>query len=93
MGKLTPNGKFNSRIFLISAWQFSVSPEDVSMMPRPPALDTAEASCVRAIQPMGACKIGYLAPVCAKTLFVFVVEWVIHQAQNTLPDFSYQAGT
>ena len=63
------------------------------MMPRPPALETAEASCVLAIQPIGACKIGYLAPVCAKTLFVFVVEWVIHQAQNTLPDFSYQAGT
>jgi hypothetical protein len=44
MGKLTPNGKFNSRIFRISAWQFSVSPEEVSMMPSPPALDTAEAN-------------------------------------------------
>ena len=65
------------------------------MMPRPPALETAEASCVLAIQPIGACKIGYLAPVCAKTLFVcvFEIEWSIHQAQNTLPDFSYQLGT
>ena len=30
------------------------------MMPSPPALDTAEASWLRAIQPIGACTIGYV---------------------------------
>jgi hypothetical protein len=39
-------------------WQAAVSPDEVSMMPRPPARDTALASGVRAIQPMGACTMG-----------------------------------
>ena len=42
----------------ISAWQLAVSPEDVSMMPRPPAREMAEAKVRRAIQPMGACTMG-----------------------------------
>jgi hypothetical protein len=42
------------------------------MMPRPPARDTAEASWVRAIQPIGACTMGYLAPVWARTRFMAV---------------------
>jgi hypothetical protein len=36
----------------------SSSPDDVSMMPSPPAFDTADASWARAIQPIGACTIG-----------------------------------
>ena len=32
------------------------------MMPRPPAFDTAEASRARAIQPIGACTMGYSTP-------------------------------
>src|ERR1700716_878917 len=70
MGKLTPNGRFSAFIFLIPAGQAWVSPDEVSMMPRPPARDTAEASWVRAIQPIGACTIGYLAPVWARTRFM-----------------------
>src|SRR3977135_494557 len=42
------------------------------MMPRPPARETAEASWVRAIQPIGACTMGYLAPVWARTRFMAV---------------------
>ena len=42
------------------------------MMPSPPACDTADASWVRAIQPIGACTIGYLAPVWARTRFMAV---------------------
>ena len=45
-------------ICAISRLAVSVSPDEVSMMPRPPARDTAEASCVRAIQPIGACTMG-----------------------------------
>ncbi len=40
----------------------SSSPEDVSMIPSPPAEETAEASCERAIQPMGACTTGISTP-------------------------------
>jgi len=40
-------------MLVISAWQLAVSPEDVSMIPKLPARDTAEASAVRAIHPMG----------------------------------------
>src|SRR5258708_31296606 len=43
------------------------------MMPSPPARDTAEANWVRAIQPIGACTIGYLAPVWARTRFMLSV--------------------
>ncbi len=70
IGKFTPNGKPSAAIFLISAWQLTVSPDEVSITPRPPARDTALASCVRAIQPMGACTMGNLAPVWAKTRLV-----------------------
>ena len=55
----TPKGlSVRSRIFSISPRTASSSPDDVSMMPRPPALETADASWARAIQPMGACTIG-----------------------------------
>jgi hypothetical protein len=42
----------------ISRWQLEVSPYEVSMMPKPPARETADAKVLRAIQPMGACKMG-----------------------------------
>ena len=59
IGRLTPNGAVvRSPILRISAWQFAVSPDDVSMMPSPPALHTALASAARAIQPIGAWTIG-----------------------------------
>ena len=58
---------------VISAWQFCVSPDEVSMMPSPPARDTADASGVRAIQPMGAWMMGYLAPVWAITRFMLAL--------------------
>jgi hypothetical protein len=59
----TPNGLSVSwRIFLTSSRTAGRSPEEVSMIPRPPALDTAEASWARAIQPMGAWTIGYWTP-------------------------------
>ena len=55
----TPKGwSVRSRIFSISPRTASSSPDDVSMMPRPPALETADASWARAIQPIGACTIG-----------------------------------
>src|SRR2546423_9589822 len=41
-------------------------------MPRPPARDTADASWVRAIHPIGACTIGYRAPAWARTRFMTV---------------------
>jgi hypothetical protein len=58
MGRLTPKGKPVSRMMAISRWQLAVSPEEVSMMPKPPARETADAKVLRAIQPMGACKMG-----------------------------------
>ena len=55
----TPKGlSVRSRILRISSRTASSSPDDVSMMPRPPALDTAEASWARAIQPIGAWTMG-----------------------------------
>src|SRR5258708_39989446 len=72
IGRLTPNGRFSAFILLISAWQASVSPDEVSMMPSPPARDTAEASWERAIQPIGACRIGDLAHVWARTRFMVI---------------------
>jgi hypothetical protein len=54
IGKLTPKGKPLSTIARISRWQFSVSPDEVSIMPKPPARETALAKGLRAIQPMGA---------------------------------------
>src|SRR5437763_2560889 len=60
---LTPNGlSVRSRILRISSRTASSSPDDVSMMPSPPALETAEASWDRAIHPIGACTIGYSTP-------------------------------
>jgi hypothetical protein len=44
IGRLTPNGRPLSAILRISALQFSVSPDEVSMTPRPPARETALAS-------------------------------------------------
>src|SRR5436309_15723161 len=52
------------------------------MMPRPPARDTAEASWVRAIQPIGACTIGYLAPVWARTRFMAIHCCESERAEN-----------
>ena len=52
---LTPQGlSVRSRIFAISSRTSSRRPEDVSMIPKPPASDTADASCARAMKPMGA---------------------------------------
>jgi hypothetical protein len=58
MGRFTPKGNPLACICAISRWQAAVSPDDVSMMPRPPARDTALANGERAIQPMGACTMG-----------------------------------
>ena len=59
----TPNGlSVRSRILRISSRITSSSPDDVSMIPIAPALDTALASCARAIQPIGACTIGMSTP-------------------------------
>src|SRR6266404_6058454 len=70
-GKLTPKGLLVSSFMrAISPRHWSTSPLDVSMTPRPPALETAEASWLRAIQPIGACMIGYFTPVWASTRFM-----------------------
>ena len=59
----TPKGlSVRSRILRISSFTASSSPDDVSMMPSAPAFETAEASCARAIQPIGACTIGISTP-------------------------------
>ena len=56
---LTPKGRsVSSRILRISPRITSSSPEEVSMIPSPPALETAEASGARAIHPMGAWTMG-----------------------------------
>ena len=39
------------------------------MMPSAPAFETAEASCARAIQPIGACTIGISTPSSSVTRF------------------------
>ena len=50
----TPNGlSVRSRILRISSRIASSSPDDVSMIPIAPASETAEASCARAIHPIG----------------------------------------
>ena len=55
----TPNGlSVSSRILMISLRTVSSSPDEVSMMPSPPAFETAEANCARAIHPIGACTMG-----------------------------------
>ena len=59
----TPKGlSVRSRILRISSRMMSSSPDDVSMIPIAPALDTALASCDRAIHPIGACTIGMSTP-------------------------------
>ena len=58
IGRFTPNGSPLATIARISRWQLAVSPDEVSTMPSPPARDTAEASGLRAIQPIGTCRIG-----------------------------------
>lgn len=68
IGRLTPNGALvRAGIFRVSAWQPAVSPDDVSMMPSPPALHTARN---RAIHPIGASTIGKRAPVQARNRLV-----------------------
>ena len=60
---LTPKGlSVRSRILRISSRMMSSSPDDVSMIPIAPALDTALASWDRAIHPIGACTIGMSTP-------------------------------
>ena len=59
----TPKGlSVRVRKVLISCRTASRSPDEVSITPRPPASHTAEASCDRAIQPIGAWMIGYCTP-------------------------------
>ena len=56
---LTPQGFWvRSRIVTISCRTSSRRPEEVSMIPKPPAFETADASFARAIKPMGACTTG-----------------------------------
>ena len=60
---LIPHGlSVSDFIFATSSRTSSRRPDEVSMMPKPPALETALASCARAIQPIGACTIGYFTP-------------------------------
>ena len=60
---LTPNGlEVSRRMAFTSSRITSRSPDEVSIIPSPPALLTAEASCERAIQPIGACTMGYSTP-------------------------------
>jgi hypothetical protein len=73
MGKFTPKGFLvSSDIFFISVLQISTSPEEVSITPNPPALETEDASLLLAIHPIGACIIGYFDPKCLVTLFIFI---------------------
>ena len=59
----TPQGRsVRSRIFAISTRTSSSWPDDVSMIPMPPAFETADASCARAIKPIGAWMIGISMP-------------------------------
>ena len=59
----TPNGRLvRSRMAATSRTKASISPEEVSMIPRPPAAETADASCDRAIQPIGAWTTGISTP-------------------------------
>ena len=73
IGKFTPKGFLvSSDIFFISVLQISTSPEEVSITPNPPALETEDASLLLAIHPIGACIIGYFDPKCLVTLFIFI---------------------
>ena len=59
----TPKGlSVRSFILAISSRMASSSPDEVSMMPMAPALETAEASRERAIHPMGAWTMGISTP-------------------------------
>lgn len=60
---LTPKGRAVSPlIFWISSRTAGRSPDEVSMIPMPPALETADARADRAIHPMGAWMMGYWMP-------------------------------
>jgi glycine cleavage system protein P-like pyridoxal-binding family len=70
----TPKGlSVRSRILAISPFTTSSSPDEVSMMPRAPALETADASWARAIQPIGACTMGTSTPSSSVTRFEIMV--------------------
>ena len=58
IGRLTPKGRPLATMARISRWQASVSPDEVSMIPSPPARETALAKVLRAIQPIGAWTMG-----------------------------------
>ena len=64
----TPQGRsVRSRILAISTRTSSSWPDDVSMIPIPPAFETADASCARAMKPIGAWMIGISMPSCSVT--------------------------
>ena len=72
--RFTPNGfVVSSRIAAISPLIASRSPDEVSMMPRPPASETADASWLRAIHPIGACTMGISIP-SISVIRVFTVD-------------------
>ena len=62
IGSLTPKGRSLATICVISLRPLAVSPDEVPMMPTPPARETAVANGERAIQPIGACTMGWRAP-------------------------------
>ena len=68
---LTPKGRsVRSFILAISSRTASSSPDDVSMIPMAPALETAEARAERAIHPIGACTMGMSTPSSSVTRLV-----------------------
>ena len=70
---LTPKGlSVRSFILAISSRMTSSSPDEVSMMPMAPALETADASCERAIQPIGAWTMGMSTPRSSVTRLVSI---------------------
>ena len=74
-GKFTPNGlSVSFDITFISFLQLSISPDEVSIIPNPPASHTADASLLLAIHPIGACIIGYFEPVCFITLLLIIIS-------------------
>ena len=81
---LTPKGRsVRSFIRAISSRMTSSSPDDVSMIPMAPALETAEARAERAIQPIGAWTMGISTPRSSVTRLVSIVRsW--HDARVVL---------
>ena len=84
---LTPKGlSVRSFILAISSRMASSSPEDVSMMPMAPALETADASWERAIQPIGAWTIGISTPRSSVTRLVSIrASWHGRPARRPTP--------